>query len=222
MNPYQTTNAYRPSHRVRVNTEPPSGATYFDSSMLVCAPCQSGSVNYCRTPAGGATDEEGKFDWVLESMRGQSSVAAGVSDCCTTELDPVSGLYRTTCDPEKGCGWVAGPFLTDKMSCKFTTDGAQYPSLKTCQASLSGGAGAGGEGAWFPPCGADEVSNCYYPDVNSCMPAVFGNQRRGGMLTRPGPPPPSCMTYVCDAGTYTVDANGQRSFPMSSCRCVAR
>lgn len=217
----------RPHHRVRLNPEPPSGAAYFDPSMLVCAPCQSGAVNYCQTvapPSTGVAGEDGKFDWLFASARGPvaatPAVSSGVSDCCTTELDPSSGVYKTTCDTAQGCGWVAGPFLTESTSCKFTTEDATYASFEECVAEHPDGGGGTGVDRidWFAPCAADQVNNCYYPNIDTCLPSIFKQQR---VAARPGPPPAPCSAYVCD-GTFTVDAAGRRSFPSSACRCVSK
>ena len=195
----------RQSRRVRLNTQPPAGATYFDPSMLVCAPCQSGSSNFCRTAPPSTGGDDGKFDWVMESAR-NPVMAAAVSECCATTLDAATGAYNTTCDLEQGCGWM------DSAGCKFTTSGATHATFAACQSAVGGG-GAGGptQGDWFPQCGAGETANCYYPNVDACLPAVFGKQRAAA----------ACAAYVCD-GAHTIDAAGRRSFPSSACRCVTK
>jgi hypothetical protein len=234
---------YQPNHRIRLNPQPPSGANYFDPSMLMCAPCQSGAVNYCQSVTQ-PSQVGGDVDWLFESPKGpmgaaQAPVAAGVSDCCTTELDPLSGLYKTTCDTQQGCGWVAGPFLTEEMSCKFTTSGATYSTFDECLAdNPPTGSGVGTQIDWFPPCGMEQVQNCYYPNVDACLPAVFGKAKQmaaeaaarqaaahqaaahqAAAHQAAAHQAAACSMYVCD-GTYTMDAAGRRSFPSSSCRCL--
>ena len=176
----------KPVRRVRLNTQPPAGATYFDPTMLTCSPCQSGSTNYCQSVQSAGTTDDKRFDWLFASPRGPGGVAAApvaaaaVGDCCTTALNSATGQHQTTCDTEKGCGWVAGPFITDQMSCKFTTQGATYETVQACEAAHPP-AGTGPTGThvdWFAPCGPDNTSNCYYPNVDACMPAVFGKQRK--------------------------------------------
>ena len=184
-------------------------------------------MNYCQTVGQEVTGEDGKFDWLFESARGPpgmaaAPVAASVSDCCTTELDPASGLYKTTCDTSQGCGWVAGPFLSEEMSCRFTTSGATYPAYDECRAAhpSAGGEVQGTQIDWFPPCGTDQVQNCYYPNVDTCLPAVFGRTKsRPAAVPQRRPPSAPCAAYVCD-GANTIDVSGRRSFPSSSCRCV--
>ena len=214
---------------MRLNSEPPAEATYFDPSMLVCSPCQSGAVNRCKTVVrqreggGQGNDGEGKFDWLYDSQRTVAAAAASkVSDCCTTELDPNSGLYKTTCDTAQGCGWVAGPFLTENVSCKFATTGATYASFDECQADNVAPAPVADpqNGKWFPPCGPGQVTNCYYPNLDACLPANFGKQK----IAAPAPAPAQheCSAYVCDAAYASIDAEGRMSFPGSSCRCVTK
>lgn len=209
---------------VRMNPQPPAGATYFDPNMMVCAPCSNGSVNHCQTvPRADDNGTDGKFDWLFESARRVASVsnanrripvaAATVADCCTTTLDAASGMYKTNCDTSQGCGWVAGPYLTEEMSCKFTTDGATYASFDECRAANpgSGGGGIADQMDWFAPCGDDQITNCYYPSIDACMPAVFGKQR--------AVQPTTCSSYVCN-GAVSYEKDGRIAFPSSSCRCV--
>lgn len=223
-------NLFSRRNSVRMNTAPPAGATYFDTATLTCSPCESGAVNYCRTNAE-VPDNENNYEWIFQSTRGMAQavpVAAGVSDCCTTVGDAMTGMYKTTCDTEKGCGWVAGPYLTDDAMCKFTTQGATYASLEECQAANATSVTEGAEGGdWFPPCNSEMVTDCYYPNVDACMPAVFGQQRRQAVaaaaarMALTGPPAPkTCTAYVCD-GAQKLDAAGRRSFPTSACRCVS-
>jgi hypothetical protein len=220
---YYSTNRNVQPRGVRLNPQPPSSATYFDPTMLTCSPCQSGPVNYCQTVQGGET--EPGFDWLFESVRGTSAAAATfpveahkVSECCTTELDPVSGVYKTSCDVGAGCGWVAGPFLTEDMSCKFTTEGATYPTFEECRTAHPPppSVGTGSNLDWFSPCGLDEVKNCYYPNMDTCLPAVFGKQRAVAAAAAA----PSCPMYVCD-GSSSLDIGGRRSFPSSACSCIS-
>jgi len=206
--------------RIRLNQQPPSGATYFDPSMLLCSPCESGAVNYCQTAEQAPDSGEGKFEWLFESARGGGGAAAAakVSECCMTELDPQSGMYKTTCNVEDGCGWVAGPFLGDEPSCRFTTDDAAYATFESCRSANPSSLTPGGGLDWFPPCEADQVKNCYYPNVDTCLPAVFGKQKAAAMKAAASSPD-ACPMYVCD-GSSSLDIGGRRSFPSSACHCV--
>ena len=134
-----------------------------------------------------------------------------------TYIDPDTGAEITTCDVEQGCGWVAGPYLSDEMSCRFTTEGATYATHEQCVSENPGSGPVGPAGThvdWFPPCGPDQISDCYYPNVDACLPAVFG---------RPKPKPQAkqgqCSTYVCDA-SQMIDSAGRISFPSGACKCV--
>ena len=140
---------------VRLNTQPPAGATYYDPWTLSCSPCQSGSANYCQTvvpPAPTDTD----FDWILESQRQQRMpvpLSASISECCDTTINPITGAEITTCDVEQGCGWTAGQYLSDETSCRFTTEGATYPTHESCLSENPGSgptAPAGTHVEWFP------------------------------------------------------------------------
>jgi hypothetical protein len=207
---------------MRLNTQPPSGATYYDPWTLTCSPCQSGAVNYCQTVVPPESTGEGDFDWILEAQRRQRPggmavpMSAPISECCTASVNPITGAEITTCDVEQGCGWVAGPYLSDEMSCRFTTEGATYATHEQCVAENPGSGPVGPAGThvdWFPPCGPDQISDCYYPNVDACLPAVFG---------RPKPRPQNqgqCNTYVCDA-SQMIDSAGRISFPSSACKCV--
>lgn len=201
-------------------TAPPEGATYFDMSTMTCSPCQSGSVNNCRTNPEGQVDEN-PYEWIFASTR-SVPVAAGVSDCCTTVADPTSGMYNTTCDTTKGCGWVAGPYLTDEITCKFTTEDAKYASFEECQtANPAPTTTTDPGGDWFPPCSDEVVTDCYFPDVDACMPAVFGQQRRQALAAAAARMEltPTCTTYVCNAPS-TLDSTGRLSFAADACHCV--
>lgn len=191
--------------RVRLNPQPPSGATYYDPWTLMCSPCQSGAVNYCQTVVP-QKNGEGGFDWV---MRRPVPMSAPISECCTTETNSTTGAQITTCDLEQGCGWSAGPYLSDEMSCRFTTEGATYPTHEACLAD-NPGAPVGVSGThvdWFPECAAGESKECYYKNVDACLPAVFGKKKS------------VCSSYVCD-GAQVIDSAGRISFPSGSCRCV--
>ena len=215
--------------RVRLNPQPPSDAAYFDPGMLVCSPCQSGAVNYCQTvtPPTTTIPEEGAFEWLFESSRGPvaaNTTANNISACCSTEMDAGSGVYTTTCDTAQGCGWVSGQFLTDDMSCRFTTENAQFPTYQACQNSLVNGEGEAIVNGtdWFLPCGSDTYENCYYPNVDACLPAVFGKQRRPTTTTTaPSAAAPSCSVYVCD-GKASQHHDGRVSFSNTSCRCIQK
>jgi hypothetical protein len=209
----------RNRRNVRLNTQPPGGATYYDPWTLSCSPCQSGSVNYCQTVVPPAPTD-GDFDWILEAQRQQRGMgvpmSAPISECCETTINPITGAEITTCDVEQGCGWSAGPYLSDENSCRFTTEGASYPTHESCLSENPGSgpvAPAGTHVDWFPPCSGDEISNCYYPNVDSCLPAVFGKPQQapsaGGQ----------CSNYVCD-GAGMIDSAGRVSFPSGACRCV--
>lgn len=194
------------TNRVRLlpeaNTQPPAGATYFDQWTLMCSPCQSGSVNQCQTraaPTGG-----GDFDWLLRTTQ-----MAPVKECCTTATDAM-GRLTTTCDMEQGCGWTAGPFLTDEMSCRFTTNGATYPTLETCVAENPGPVVTGDHKAWFPPCTDGNITDCYFPSTDACLPGVFGKMRAAQK-------PTTCQRYVCEGAM--VESGGNMSFPAGACRC---
>jgi len=214
----------RQHHRVRLNPEPPTGAVYFDPWTLTCSPCQSGSVNYCQTvspPVPTEGDGGGDFDWVLEAARRgggaqqQQVMATPVSQCCVTEADPVTGQIRTVCDTTQGCGWVAGPHLSDQTSCKFTTDGAEYPTLQTCMSSNPGAVvgPAGGFVDWYPSCdvGQGQTSNCFYSNVDACLPGVFGKQRGQGQG--------QCAEYTCSSAGGVMSVDGRLSFPANQCMC---
>jgi hypothetical protein len=200
----------REGSRVRLNPQPPSGATYYDPWTLMCSPCQSGAVNYCQTVAPPASGEEGEFDWVLRAQRMPVPMSAPISECCSTETGP-DGAQTTTCDVEQGCGWAAGKFLSDETSCRFTTEGATYPTHSACLAENPGGAvgPAGTHVDWFPPCDAGSTSECYYPSVDACMPAVFG---------RPAAMQGACSQYVCTGPA--IDSGGRMSFARDSCTCA--
>lgn len=189
---------------MRLNPQPPSGATYYDPWTLMCSPCQSGAMNHCQTVTPAA--EDGEFDWIL---RAQRMPAAAISECCITDTNPDTGAQRTTCDVEQGCGWEAGQFLSDEMSCRFTTEGATYPTHQACRSANPGAVGAdpGTHVDWFAQCAPGESGECYYQDVDACMPAVFGKQKS------------ACSSYVCD-GAQVIDSAGRVSFPRGSCKCV--
>jgi hypothetical protein len=200
------------SRRVRLNPQPPSGATYYDPWTLMCSPCQSGSVNYCQTVAPPAT-EDGEFDWILQSQRMPVPMSAPISECCTTETHPDTGAQITTCDVEQGCGWTAGQFLSDEMSCRFTTEGATYATHEECL-SQNPGAPVGTAGThvdWFPPCAPGESDGCYYQNVDACLPAVFGKHKSAARA--------GCPRYVCD-GAQVIDSAGRVSFPRGACKCA--
>lgn len=207
---------------MRLNTQPPAGATYYDPWTLSCSPCQSGSVNYCQTVVPPAPTEGGDFDWILEAQRqGKPRMAvpmsAPISECCETSVNPVTGAEITTCDVEQGCGWVAGPYLSEEQSCKFTTEGAAYATHEQCVAENPGSGPVGPAGThvdWFPQCGPDEISNCYYSNVDACLPAVFGRQRQQQHANNG-----QCSSYVCDA-SQMIDSAGRVSFPSDACRCL--
>lgn len=201
--------------KVRLNTMPPAGAAFYDTGMMTCSPCQSGSMNYCQFHDTG----DDNLDWILQSARQPAAaVAAGVSDCCSTVTDPSSGQYKTTCDTTQGCGWIAGPFLSDQVSCKFTTQGATYSTYEACQeANITTEPSMSGE-TWFPPCTGDAVTDCYYPSLDACMPAVFGQQRRQAAAAAAMRATTSCTNYVCDA-TKGIRSGGRVHFPATACKC---
>lgn len=223
---FRTRSGNSGKRNMRLNTQPPAGATYYDPWTLTCSPCQSGSVNYCQTVVPPETTGEGDFDWILQAQKGQRQqggmavpMSAPVSECCTTSVNPTTGAEITTCDVEQGCGWVAGPYLSDEMSCRFTTEGATYATHEQCMVENPGSGAVGPAGThvdWFPPCGPDQISDCYYPNVDACLPAVFGRPQ-------PQSKPPSktgqCSTYVCDA-SQMIDSAGRISFPSGACKCV--
>jgi len=196
------------TNRVRLNPDeqqPPAGATYFDQWTLMCSPCQSGAVNQCQSresPPGG-----GDFDWLLRTTQ-----MAPVKECCATAKDE-SGRLVTTCDMEQGCGWMAGPLLAkDEMSCRFTTNGATYPTLESCVGAENPGRVVTGEHkAWFPPCDGGNITDCYYPSMDACLPSVFGKMRAIQ-------PPAACQNYVCQG--EMVELDGRMTFPAGACKCA--
>jgi hypothetical protein len=208
---------------MRLNTQPPGGATYYDPWNLSCSPCQSGSVNHCQTVVPPAPTEN-DFDWILEAQRQQRGggvvpMSAPISECCETTINPITGAEITTCDVEQGCGWSAGPYLSDETSCRFTTEGATYPTHEACLSENPGAGSVGPAGThvdWFPPCSGDEISNCYYPNVDACLPAVFGRpQAPKGVMAAAA----HAGKYVCD-GAGVINSAGRMSFPSSACRLM--
>ena len=194
--------------------QPPKGAFYYDPNMMMCSPCQDGMINHCQTVAPPRTGGEGEFDWVMRAPQHMAvPMSTPISECCITETDPVTGKQVTTCDLEAGCGWTAGKYLSDEVSCRFTTEGATYPTLQECVSEnrAKPDAPAGTHVAWFPQCRPGEVQGCYYDSVDQCLPSVFGKQR--------APSTPSCSAYVCDA-SQAVEKDGRISFSKSACRCV--
>lgn len=174
-------------------------------------------MNYCQTVSPPVpTEGGGDFDWVLEAarrQRGANVMATPVSQCCATEADPVTGQILTVCDTTQGCGWLAGPHLSDQTSCKFTTDGAEYPTLQTCMSGNPGAvvAPAGSFLDWYPSCDTalGQTANCFYSNVDTCLPSVFGAQRAD-----------QCAEYTCSAaGGAIMSSDGRLSFPANQCRC---
>ena len=205
----------RRSHRSRVNIMPPSGAAYYDPQVLACTPCDQGSSNVCRAQTlPSTTPSEGDFDWVLEQQRRLKSgvVAAAVSDCCVTDIDANTGFEVSICDVSKGCGWVTLP-NTNPTNCIFTTQGATYPTLRECSATIQGiGPVAVGTGDWFPPCSDTDQINCYYSSVDECLPAIFGKPKLANST--------QCAAYLC-RGQAKMD-NGKLTFPHGACTCVPK
>lgn len=169
----------------------------------MCSPCQSGSVNQCQVREAVPPGEGGDFDWVM-----RAPMRAPVKDCCVTDVDPASGRMVTTCDLEQGCGWVA-----ENDVCRFTTDGGVHSTLQSCVSENPGAVPGGETKAWFPPCEGGNITNCYYPSMDACLPSVFGKMRQQAAAAQ------SCERYVCE-GQGVMGADGRMSFPAGACKCA--
>ena len=192
----------------------------------MCSPCQSGAVNYCQTVTPPATGEDGQFDWVLEAARRgvppQSMavpLAASISECCETTTHPETGAQMTTCDVEQGCGWVSGEFLSDQKSCKFTTEGATFATHEDCLAVTPGAGPVGPAGThvdWFPQCAEGQTEACYYPDVDTCLPAIFNRPRAAGAQKAAGACPfaaqAAAQNGACPFAAQAAAQNGACPF----------
>jgi hypothetical protein len=202
--------------RKRLNLSPPPvGAVYYDSNMLMCSPCQFGSVNVCRKlePTPPPTDGS-SLDWIFNSARNAATVARMGEElpCCTTDVDAY-GKQVTTCDVNRGCGWA--PLQRGSSSvpqCSYVNQGAQYATYSACAADYPPQPITVGANTveYYGPCEPGQTEECYFPNMDSCLPSVFPAAKAAKAVAQ------APVGFVCQ-GSGEVDSRGNRVFAAGQC-----